>query len=198
MRTAIYKLKGQRGSLSIEASISLLIFVIAASSLLFIMRDLGYKERVHQQLYEVIHQIQLVDLQNNTECFGLATALMAVESKDEGYYLRVSKTNFEKDGSFSVALSWRSRLPIGNTYEQKYSLSSRLIMRGHDGVSASKNQLVYITDTGKKYHLKNCIHLSRSSTPIQRSEAIKNDYQPCWNCVGGLEPFKKAPTTLGN
>lgn len=43
------------------------------------------------------------------------------------------------------------------------------------------NVTVYITDTGKMYHLGNCRHVSKSKKPIPLSQA-KRSYQPCSQC----------------
>lgn len=193
-----FKTKRQRGSLSIEASLSVLIFAIAMMSLLMMLSAYGYKEKVHQQLYETVQQMTLVDLQNSAECYGLAVAITAIKNPKDTHGLYVSGANLEKDGNFKVRMSWQIKLPIGSSYHQNYELSGRLITRGFDGISCVSEQEVYITKTGNKYHLKNCNHLRLSCEPIKRSEAIQNGYEPCWHCVGGLKPFEEAPDKLGD
>jgi hypothetical protein len=44
------------------------------------------------------------------------------------------------------------------------------------------SQKVYITKTGKKYHLITCGYLSRSSIAINLSDAIAAGYTPCSVC----------------
>ena len=46
---------------------------------------------------------------------------------------------------------------------------------------ASENEAVYITRTGKKYHLGSCSSLRRSKIPISLAEA-KQRYSPCSRC----------------
>lgn len=41
---------------------------------------------------------------------------------------------------------------------------------------------IYITDTGKKYHLGHCSHLAKSKIEIDRSKAIAQGYTPCSRC----------------
>lgn len=186
----------QRGSVTIEASISLLVFTMAAASLLLILRDFGYKERVHQALYETVQQMARVDVQTNAECYGLAALLISGRSvSGEGHQLKVAKTELEADGSFQVYLSWQNVIPLGGGYRQTYQLGSRQITRGHDGESGAGQQ-VYVTETGQKYHLKDCLHLRRSSIQMSRKEAVSSGFEPCWHCIGGLEPFEKAPDKL--
>ena len=42
--------------------------------------------------------------------------------------------------------------------------------------------VVYITDTGTKYHAKGCQYLSQSCKEIDRSEAEDKGYTPCSRC----------------
>ncbi|MGN6802353.1 MAG: hypothetical protein ACTHJN_10630 [Ginsengibacter sp.] len=44
------------------------------------------------------------------------------------------------------------------------------------------SQTVYITKTGKKYHVVTCRYLSRSPIPISLSDAIAEGYTPCSVC----------------
>lgn len=44
------------------------------------------------------------------------------------------------------------------------------------------SQTVYVTKTGKKYHLENCSSLSSSKKSIELSEAIDKGYTPCSKC----------------
>ena len=42
--------------------------------------------------------------------------------------------------------------------------------------------IVYITETGTKYHRDGCQFLKKSKIPIKKSEAIKQGYTPCSVC----------------
>jgi micrococcal nuclease len=46
----------------------------------------------------------------------------------------------------------------------------------------TKEQTVYITKTGKKYHRANCRYLSRSKIPTSLKDAKANRYTPCSVC----------------
>ena len=198
MKTDTWKASRERGSLSVEASMSIMVFVVAMGSLLLILSDLGYKEKVHQTLYETVQQMTLIDLQSSSECYGLASGLVLVKHPKDAKGLHVSQAVLSDNGTFTVRLSWRTRLPVGGNYEQQCQLTGRVITRGFDGISCVKGIEVYVTNTGKKYHLKGCNHLRLSCQPMLRSEAIKNGYEPCWHCVGGLKPFEEAPGKLGH
>ncbi|MCD4830965.1 MAG: hypothetical protein K8R02_04040 [Anaerohalosphaeraceae bacterium] len=46
----------------------------------------------------------------------------------------------------------------------------------------SKEVIVYVTKTGKRYHRKTCSSLSKSSIPLTLSEAKDRGYTPCKKC----------------
>ncbi|MCK4436974.1 hypothetical protein KAU86_03405 [bacterium] len=45
-----------------------------------------------------------------------------------------------------------------------------------------KEETVYVTNTGKKYHRGNCRHLLKSKILISKKEAIADGYTPCSVC----------------
>lgn len=49
-------------------------------------------------------------------------------------------------------------------------------------VSDQKEEMVYITKTGKKYHRAGCRYLKYSRYKITKEEAISRDYAPCKIC----------------
>lgn len=50
-----------------------------------------------------------------------------------------------------------------------------------------KDPYVYITETGKKYHIESCSYLKESKIKIRLSEAKRRGYKPCPRC----QPEKK-------
>lgn len=46
----------------------------------------------------------------------------------------------------------------------------------------SGSTIVYVTDTGKKYHRSGCQYLSYSSNEVSLSKAISRGYTPCLKC----------------
>jgi len=42
--------------------------------------------------------------------------------------------------------------------------------------------IVYITNTGSKYHRETCNSLRRSKIPVTLEQAIERGYEPCRNC----------------
>ena len=51
-----------------------------------------------------------------------------------------------------------------------------------DQCPSSTNDIVYITETGTKYHRIGCRYLEESCIPIARDEAKKRDLTPCKVC----------------
>jgi endonuclease YncB( thermonuclease family) len=48
--------------------------------------------------------------------------------------------------------------------------------------ASSEDPLVYITETGAKYHQEDCRYLERSKIPILLSKAASIGYEPCGHC----------------
>lgn len=48
--------------------------------------------------------------------------------------------------------------------------------------SATADLIVYVTRTGKKYHLADCASLRASKKPLSLAEAIEKHYEPCKLC----------------
>ena len=51
-------------------------------------------------------------------------------------------------------------------------------------VMAAGNDIVYITNTGKKYHAANCSSLRKSKHAITLANAKASGYTPCSKCLG--------------
>ncbi|WP_279146695.1 MULTISPECIES: ComEC/Rec2 family competence protein [Clostridium] len=48
--------------------------------------------------------------------------------------------------------------------------------------NSQKEETVYITNSGKKYHRTGCKYLNKSCTEIKKSDAVKRGYTPCSKC----------------
>ncbi len=195
MKTVIY-CKKNRGSVSIEAVISVMIFTFAVASLILLMIDLRSQERVRQAAFEVSRQMAVIDVQNEMQCFALAEILWVANPNMKDEHILVTGVDLSEDGTFEIKMRWQLELPFGQKIHHRYSVKNRLLTRGFDGVSQNEDSLVYITNTGAKYHISGCFHLSKSQETMTKKEAVKNGYSPCWHCIGGLKPFEKAPGTL--
>ena len=72
------------------------------------------------------------------------------------------------------------------TGDQHHQMTSSLIQavdQGADtGAIQAADEIVYITNTGSKYHRKGCSYLKKSCIPIKKSEAIAKGYTACKRC----------------
>ena len=64
--------------------------------------------------------------------------------------------------------------------------------------ACSEETVVYVTETGRKYHLDGCRYLERSKIPILLSTAVSMGYEPCGHCnpplpPSGINPPSEAP-----
>ena len=75
-------------------------------------------------------------------------------------------------------------------------LGSILVEASSFVTSAEKEQTVFVTKTGKKYHQSTCGYLKNSSIEISLSEAKISGYTACSKCMGGkADSSKKGITT---
>ena len=64
-------------------------------------------------------------------------------------------------------------------------------------VMAAGNDVVYITDTGKKYHAANCSSLRKSKHAITLANAKASGYTPCSKCLGGTSVSASTSISAG-
>lgn len=64
-------------------------------------------------------------------------------------------------------------------------------------VIAAENDVVYITNTGKKYHAANCSSLKKSKHAITLANAKASGYTPCSKCLGGSSISAGTSTPTG-
>ena len=64
---------------------------------------------------------------------------------------------------------------------KQYEHSIDSILKGQDYYDDEEEEIVYVTDSGTKYHRSWCSYL-KSSNPITKEEAIEEGYFPCSRC----------------
>jgi micrococcal nuclease len=65
--------------------------------------------------------------------------------------------------------------PVTPTVSTEPTISSKTSTQGEDII-------VYVTKTGKKYHLSSCSYLSKSAVPMKLSDAKAQGFAPCSKC----------------
>ena len=81
-----------------------------------------------------------------------------------------------------------------------FSLFSQTEKRVHSVQQTTKEQVVYVTQTGVKYHNVTCRYLAKSKIESTRVKAIKNGYSACKICKPGgatTAKSKKKPSSDG-
>ena len=63
---------------------------------------------------------------------------------------------------------------------------------------AAENDVVYVTNTGDKYHRANCSYLRRSRRQITLGEAKRRGYTPCSKCFGSSASSSVATPAASN
>jgi len=67
---------------------------------------------------------------------------------------------------------------LGGSLRQNYLHASNYTTTSYQ----TKEKIVYITKTGKKYHLGSCRHLRYSKISINKENALLRGYGPCKAC----------------
>lgn len=116
----------------------------------------------------------------DTGCYaftGIVEANVTLEDTDGyGLYSLADDSNATiyaptDEGTLSV-MEWDDNTEQ-NTETQETSTSDE---------EAQTETIVYITETGSKYHRSNCRHLADSKSEISLSDAVAQGYEPCGTC----------------
>ena len=107
-------------------------------------------------------------------------------------YCSTSKKNGYKKLGTTKKLAYAAKnLDCGKTYYFKVrafkKVNGDVLYGGDSAPVAAKTSLpstVYVTRTGKKYHLATCEYLNESRSAITLKDAIENGYTPCSKCIG--------------
>lgn len=191
----VQQMKNSKGSISVEAAMITPIFLLACFLMIFLLASIKEQEIVGYAMNHAAFDIAIAGLSDDFQNSVLATTMIQKHLNDKKTRIgfNLSAVNVQSDGSFQLKMLWHSNYPlIGNKVHQ-LNVTSRLLTLG-DGCFKNQTSLVYITSFGEKYHLQDCIHLSKSKIPISIKEAEEGGYEPCWHCVKGLPSFEKAPS----
>ena len=77
---------------------------------------------------------------------------------------------------------WSKENPIAPWDFRKGNVSSTGNNENYKTDTTQPKGLVYITQTGRKYHNKGCRYLSKSQIPILLKDALQQRYEPCSVC----------------
>lgn len=161
------------------------IFVGDDVKLLFLREHMAEDELIHYMLHELGH-IWLKHNPNTYDSayqertadeFAVKVKILLNQQKRIIKVLVVCSVCF---WILCVYFSIKSSNPIinlsSNTTQQPISVSS---------YAAEYSEGVYVTTSGKKYHLPNCQHVRYKTNTIEisKEEAVKLEYEPCKVCI---------------
>ncbi|WP_338536796.1 hypothetical protein [Helicovermis profundi] len=181
-----------QGSISVEATIIVPIFIAVLVVLVLLMKFFFVNEVIEEILFESTNDIMYSynldsNISNSIEKNILFNVYIKKHSKEMNFDAKIM-ANIEvlKNNSLKTKVMCSYKIP----FVKNIIISKSYIVKTYRFNFNTENKIVYITNTGSKYHYKNCIHLRQSSIPININEAIKKGYTPCENCVGGMNYFK--------
>lgn len=189
----VFTTMGNKGVLSIEAALTFPLFMIGMILLLLLLRDISRQDKLEMELLEIAEKLAYVEIDSTLELGALSLAAVSTLKLEAEETLIPIEPLLYSDGRYTVRCLWSKSFPIVGVKTRILRIDGRGLYLGDRGLSEREDQLVYVTETGHKYHLKACRYLARSAFEIKKSQALKKNYQPCWICIGGLALFERAP-----
>lgn len=181
----------RKGSIALEAAVS---FTFALCLILIVLGSVLSVIASEESDWAALHSVSDLNLVHNTlinvprlnSLTSASAATVSFRSTMAHHSLAKPKgmvlANPDEYGSMSLGFEYRFQvaailksdaiiLPLGG-----YKVS--------DGIDF-KEETVYITRTGEKYHKDGCFHLRKSKFGISLEEAVEQGYGPCKHCYGG-------------
>ncbi len=180
-------MKRERGSISLEAVITLSVFMMVMMLCLGMLLTLYVDAKVQWCVKEVTDDIGLSPLDIDQHPLLLETALTGYldkKLKKEGleHFVKLQhlyKSDFRDDGVFSWAIHYKYTF-LTPFKKDVWVVPVASFIQGDHLTLASP--LVYITTYGKKYHVGTCRYLKKSKHPIDLEQAVERGYTPCSVC----------------
>lgn len=94
----------------------------------------------------------------------------------------IPESTNQADVSTSNDQSVTPATPAAKSQTAQSTTTSNTVSSTSTAQPNNQGQTVYVTNTGKKYHLDGCRSLSKSKIPISLSEAKAQGYTPCGIC----------------
>lgn len=194
-----YKDNTEKGSVTIEATLTftlvLFLLIISIGTVFSIMLN----ERMNQIALQISGEMQVYamtaydgeDVIRHEISEGILEALILDKYRrllsdqsldkliDVDQLLTTLDSDLETDGVFSLNLYYRFKMP---TLLKTQILSYPIVGLAHSDGVEYESTLVYITNTGEKYHKENCFHLRKSKISIDINKARERGYTSCKNC----------------
>lgn len=180
----VKKISQNTGAISIEALFTIPMFIFVMILLVFSLRFLAIDDSFNQCLYESTLEYSMMDVTTsdliNSGIFNLILKKNMNEMNLElkCFVSLVSIDDYTKIKSFYTLETFLSK---SLTFKEEI-----LIFKN----KKVKNEFVYITPSGKKYHYKDCI-LTKGNGIKTKIENIPDGIDACKNCILGNRYFQK-------
>lgn len=187
----------QKGSLTIEAILVISIFMILSMTLFGMILSVYLEEKIQWNALQTIDEVSVYAMpftgherliQTEVNLLTLSTIANSVikthtqkELKSLVEILPSTHVEFTDYRTMEFVISYEYQLLSLHPKNELILPMNAAAMS--DGIDF-KEETVFVTKVGKKYHLEGCIHLRKSKFGISLEEAIEKGYTPCKNCHG--------------
>ena len=187
----------KKGSLTIEAVLSISIFMILAITLFGTLLSVYLDEKLQWSSMHTLDELTIyaMPFMGHDRFVQTEVNLAALSSIANSTLI----TNVKRDTGHLVSIEPKSRMSFSEFGVGEYTIhyhfnfltlnqNQELILPMNaaamsDGIDF-KEDTVFITNYGEKYHLEGCLHLKKSKFGISLEDALKKGYEPCKNCHG--------------
>ena len=91
-------------------------------------------------------------------------------------------SNFNPEAQLIKEVAYKLYQEYQKNSNTKTTNTNKLTSSYSNSSNVKKEVIVYITDTGSKYHRSSCSYLIQSKIQIDESKAIRQGYTPCSRC----------------
>lgn len=187
----------RKGVLTVEAAIAVPLLLMMGLGLSQYLGHLRAVEVTRQAFHNTCLQISVQDPATlhspGGTSLAMAANLAAVDRRVDLQYLYLRE---DDKGNFVAKLYWVRRVPIIGYVVTSFEKTGRSIYKANDSLGTDENSnkvsaMVYVTNTGSKYHEAGCLHLRKSSREISQDEAEIQGYEACAHCILEVPLFEK-------
>jgi len=187
----------RKGVLTVEAAIALPMMLMIGLGFAQYLGHMRAVEVTRQAFHNTCLQITVQDPATIRSPVGtslaMAANLAAVDRKVDLQYLYLRE---DDQGNFVAKLYWVRRVPIIGYVVTSFEKTGRSIYKANDAPGGDENSekvsaVVYVTNTGSKYHEEDCFHLRKSRREMSQDEAELQGYEACAHCILEVPLFEK-------
>ncbi len=189
------------GSLTVEASLLLPVFLFATLSVIYMNKFLLYQEQVQWALTRIGREASL-EYAISEKCVIpdqlYLTAKAKLYLKDAGVTVSLLRSKFDEDDQeLHLVADYQMSIPFPLICQKRFMFSQRSISRAFVGVETrggtveeKDEEIVYITRTGRVYHSNlSCAYLKLSVSQVKYGDLVHlrsasgGKYYACESCV---------------